>query len=216
MRDELFDILVRAIVLVTAIPVHEAAHAFVADRLGDPTARAMGRMSLNPVRHFDLLGSVSLLLIGIGWAKPVPINARNFDHPRAGMAISAAAGPAANLLMALLTMILAKAALFAGAGSRAAAVLYIVLLNMCLINISLAIFNLMPFPPFDGSRIYSAFLPQKLYFGVMKYEKYILIAVLALLWLGVLDGPLGFLNNALFRGLDVLTGWVDLLFGLGR
>ena len=216
MRDELFDILVRAIVLVTAIPVHEAAHAFVADRLGDPTARAMGRMSLNPVRHFDLFGSVSLLLVGIGWAKPVPINARNFDHPRAGMAISAAAGPAANLVMALLTMILAKVALFAGAGGRVSAVLYVVLLNMCLINISLAIFNLMPFPPFDGSRIYSAFLPQRLYFGVMRYEQYILIAVLALLWLGVLDGPLGFLNHALFSGLDAVTGWVDLLFGLAR
>lgn len=216
MRDELFDILVRAIVLVTAIPVHEAAHAFVADRLGDPTARAMGRMSLNPVRHFDLFGSVSLLLVGIGWAKPVPINARNFDHPRAGMAISAAAGPAANLVMALLTMILAKVALFAGAGGRVSAALYGVLLNMCLINISLAIFNLMPFPPFDGSRIYSAFLPQRLYFGVMRYEKYILIAVLALLWLGVLDGPLGFLNHALFSGLDAVTGWVDLLFGLAR
>lgn len=216
MRDELFDILVRAIVLVTAIPVHEAAHAFVADRLGDPTARAMGRMSLNPVRHFDLFGSVSLLLVGIGWAKPVPINARNFDHPRAGMAISAAAGPAANLVMALLTMILAKVALFAGAGGRVSAVLYVVLLNMCLINISLAIFNLMPFPPFDGSRIYSAFLPQRLYFGVMRYEKYILIAVLALLWLGVLDGPLGFLNHALFSGLDAVTGWVDQLFGLAR
>lgn len=216
MRDELFDILVRAIVLVTAIPVHEAAHAFVADRLGDPTARAMGRMSLNPVRHFDLFGSVSLLLVGIGWAKPVPINARNFDHPRAGMAISAAAGPAANLVMALLTMILAKVALFAGAGGRVSAVLHVVLLNMCLINISLAIFNLMPFPPFDGSRIYSAFLPQRLYFGVMRYEKYILIAVLALLWLGVLDGPLGFLNHALFSGLDAVTGWVDLLFGLAR
>ena len=216
MRDELFDILVRAIVLVTAIPVHEAAHAFVADRLGDPTARAMGRMSLNPVRHFDLFGSVSLLLVGIGWAKPVPINARNCDHPRAGMAISAAAGPAANLVMALLTMILAKVALFAGAGGRVSAVLYVVLLNMCLINISLAIFNLMPFPPFDGSRIYSAFLPQRLYFGVMRYEKYILIAVLALLWLGVLDGPLGFLNHALFSGLDAVTGWVDLLFGLAR
>ena len=92
--------------------------------------------------------------------------------------------------------------------------LYVVLLNMCLINISLAIFNLMPFPPFDGSRIYSAFLPQRLYFGVMRYEKYILIAVLALLWLGVLDGPLGFLNHALFSGLDAVTGWVDLLLSL--
>ena len=113
-------------------------------------------------------------------------------------------------------MILAKVALFAGAGGRVSAVLYVVLLNMCLINISLAIFNLMPFPPFDGSRIYSAFLPQRLYFGVMRYEKYILIAVLALLWLGVLDGPLGFLNHALFSGLDAVTGWVDLLFGLAR
>ncbi len=176
----------------------------------------MGRMSLNPVRHFDLFGSVCLLAGRHRLGKARADRPRNFDHPRAGMAISAAAGPVSNLVMALLALILAKVAAVCGRGRPRVGLLYLVLLNMCLINISLAIFNLMPFPPFDGSRIYSAFLPQGLYFGVMRYEKYILIAVLALLWLGVLDGPLEFLNHALFSGLDAVTGWVDLLFGLAR
>ena len=215
MRLDLTDLLIRLIVLLTAIPVHEAAHAFVADRLGDPTARAMGRLSLNPMRHFDLLGSVCLLLVGIGWAKPVPIDPRNFRHPRSGMAISAAAGPLSNLLLALIAMIVSKLVFVFGAGTIAFWV-FAFFMGVCQINISLAIFNLMPFPPFDGSRIYSAFLPQKAYFGVMRYEKYLFIAVLALLWLGVFDAPLRVVNQFVFSGLDFLTGWIDLIFVLIR
>ncbi|MEG2193145.1 MAG: site-2 protease family protein, partial [Oscillospiraceae bacterium] len=100
MRFDFFDIIVRAIVLLTTIPVHEAAHAYVADRLGDPTARYQGRLTLNPMAHFDLIGSMAMIFTGIGWAKPVPINPRNFDEPKKGMAISAAAGPISNLLLA--------------------------------------------------------------------------------------------------------------------
>jgi len=210
---ELFQLGSRAIVLLTAIPVHEAAHALVAWRLGDPTAKDAGRLSLNPARHFDLFGSVCLLAVGIGWAKPVPIDARRFRHPRAGMALSAAAGPLSNFLMALLAMLAAKIVYYAGGGAGWAQTAANVLLAVCIINISLGIFNLLPLPPFDGSRIYSVFLPERFYFGIMRYERYILFAVLALLWLGVLDRPLGFLNNAVFTGLDWLTTPVDLLAG---
>ncbi|MDK2813340.1 MAG: hypothetical protein PWQ08_595 [Clostridiales bacterium] len=213
-----YIILARALALIIVIPVHEASHALVAYRLGDPTARNMGRLSLNPIRHFDLMGSISLLIIGIGWAKPVPIDARNFKNPRAGMALSAAAGPLSNMLLAFIAMVLMKLMLFSGfrQSSAAASYAYQVVVYICILNIALGIFNMMPFPPFDGSRIYSAFLPEKLYFGVMRYERYVFFAVLALLVLGVLDAPLQYLNNAVFNGLNFLTGWIDLLFQLAR
>lgn len=213
-----YIILARALALIIVIPVHEASHALVAYRLGDPTARNMGRLSLNPIRHFDLMGSISLLIIGIGWAKPVPIDARNFKNPRAGMALSAAAGPLSNLLLAFIAMVLMKLMLFSGfqQSSSVAAYVYQIVEYICILNIALGIFNMMPFPPFDGSRIYSAFLPEKLYFGVMRYERYVFFAVLALLVFGVLDAPLQYLNNAVFDGLNFLTGWIDLLFQLAR
>ena len=213
-----YILLARALALIIVIPVHEASHALVAYWLGDSTARNMGRLSLNPIRHFDLMGSISLLIIGIGWAKPVPIDARNFKNPRAGMAISAAAGPVSNLLLAFIAMVLMKLMLFSGFRQSSAAALYAyqIVGYICILNIALGIFNMMPFPPFDGSRIYSAFLPEKLYFGVMRYERYVFFAVLALLVFGVLDAPLQYLNNAVFDGLNFLTGWIDLLFQLAR
>lgn len=212
MRLNPMDLLTRLIVLLTAIPVHEAAHAFVADRLGDPTARAMGRLSLNPMRHFDLLGSFCLLVAGVGWAKPVPIDPRNFRHPRSGMALSAAAGPISNLLLALLSLIASKV-IFFFIGLRGVSYgLLLFFSGACQINIALAIFNLMPFPPFDGSRIYSVFLPQRIYFGVMRYERYLFLAVMVLLLLGVFDAPLQAINQLVFTGLDFLTRWLDLFF----
>ena len=113
---DLFEILVRAIVLLTAIPVHEAAHAYVADRLGDHTARYQGRLTLNPMAHFDPVGSMAMILTGIGWAKPVPINPLNFKDTKKGMAISAAAGPISNLIVAVISLVVAKILLYAGYG----------------------------------------------------------------------------------------------------
>ena len=106
--SSLFDIVVRAIVLLTTIPVHEAAHALAAEKMGDDTPRRAGRLTLNPLAHFDLLGTFSLLFLGIGWAKPVPINPSRFKNPKRGMALSAAAGPLSNLAMAWLALIPAK------------------------------------------------------------------------------------------------------------
>lgn len=210
MRDQLFGILVRVIVLMTTIPVHEAAHALAAKKLGDDTAARAGRLTLNPLAHFDLVGSVCLLAFGIGWAKPVPINPANFKNPKRGMALSSAAGPASNLLMALITLILAKLCYYLPM-TTVTDTLYIIFINMCVLNIALGIFNLMPIPPFDGGRIFGLFLPQRLYFNAMKYERYVLLAVLALLWLGVLDAPLHYLNTTLLSFLDFITGWVDAI-----
>ena len=211
---DFFDIIVRAIVLLTAIPVHEAAHAYVADKLGDPTARYMGRLTINPMAHFDLMGSVAMILFGIGWAKPVPINPRNFKDQKKGMAISAAAGPVSNIIVAAISLALAKLLLYISYVSGANTVLstlFTIFRSMCFINISLAIFNLIPIPPFDGSRIFNYFLPDKFYFKIMEYERYIFLALFVVLFTGILDLPLSFLSGLIFNAVDKLTMFVDII-----
>ena len=212
---DLYTILVRAIVLFTTIPVHEAAHAWIADQLGDPTGRYRGRLTLNPMAHFDLMGSLALIVTGLGWAKPVPVNPMNFDDRKKGMAITAAAGPVSNLVLAAISLVVAKVVLYTGYLTGFGAVtgtLYTVFSTMCSINISLAIFNLMPFPPFDGSRIFNYFLSDKVYFRIMEYEQYIFIGVFVLLYLGVFDLPLGILNGVVYNMLNKLTFFVDTIF----
>ena len=212
-----FTLIVRAIVFIVTIPVHEAAHAYVADRLGDPTARYRGRLTLNPAAHFDLMGCISMLLFGIGWAKPVPINPMNFENRKKGMAISAAAGPLSNIVLATVSLVLAKLIIYASALTGFGVVistLYTILITMCSINISLAIFNLLPIPPFDGSRIFNYFLGDRFYFKIMEYEQYIFWGLFILLYIGILDGPLSFLNGVLFTVIDKATFFVDILFGV--
>lgn len=215
-----FTLMVRAIVLLTAIPVHEAAHAYMADKLGDPTARYKGRLTLNPLAHFDLIGSMALLFTGIGWAKPVPINPINFDDSKKGMALSAAAGPISNLVMAAISLIITKIIAYTGGYSMiygygtVTGNLYMIFSTMCSINISLAIFNLMPFPPFDGSRIFNYFLSDRVYFKIMEYERYIFLGIFLLLYMGVFDGPLSFLSGLVYIALDKRTFFVDAFFHL--
>ncbi len=214
--DFLLKLISRLVILFTAIPVHESAHALVSYWLGDPTAKRMGRLSLNPFRHFDVVGTVCLLAAGIGWAKPVPIDPRYYKNRRAGMALSAFAGPFSNVLMAYMAMCLYKVVLYAayGSGSTVAEYAAIVLYYMIIINVYLAIFNLMPFPPFDGSRIFTAFLPEKLYFGLMRYERYIFFAVFALLmFTSVFDRPLQIATDAVLSLLNKSTGLIDLIAG---
>ena len=147
--------LIRALVALVAIPFHEAGHALAAWLLGDPTAKREGRLSLNPFAHFDLLGTLCMVFAGVGWAKPVSTNPRNFKNPKWGMALTALAGPAANILLVV--------------------------------------------------------LPQRVYFGLMKYERYIMIALLAAVWFGALDTPLYYLNNAVWSLLSAGTGYIDKL-----
>lgn len=211
---DFFDIIVRAIVLLTAIPVHEAAHAYVADKLGDPTAKYMGRLTLNPTAHFDLMGSVAMILFGIGWAKPVPINPRNFKDQKKGMAISAAAGPISNVIVAAISLAVAKLLMyisFAAGTNTVISTLFTIFRSMCYINISLAIFNLIPVPPFDGSRIFNYFLPDKFYFKIMEYERYIFLILFAVLFTGILDWPISFLSGLIFNAVDKLTFFIDII-----
>lgn len=201
-----FQMMVSLIVAFTALPVHEAAHAYVASKLGDDTAKYQGRLTLNPFVHLDLLGTVSLALFGFGWAKPVPINPRNFKNPKLGMMLSSLAGPVSNILLALVLMIVYKVTspfLYTSTayGSNFVTIIYI----MVMLNTYLAVFNLLPIPPLDGSRLLTYFLPAKYYFQIMQYERYIWIGLIVLLYTGVLSGPLMWLSSLLIGLLDKMT-----------
>ena len=185
------------VVVFLVLPVHEAAHAWAASKMGDKTAKNQGRLTLNPFAHIDYIGAILLVVVGFGWAKPVSINPRNFKNPKAGMALSALAGPASNILVALILAFPLQAYIKFAPGSNSIHFLALLAQFLFLINIRLAVFNLIPIPPLDGSKILGALLPSKYYFKMMQYERYISIVLIALLLLGWLDIPLNFLSGLL-------------------
>ena len=210
----LYILIIRLIVALTALPVHECAHAYAAMRMGDHTAERQGRLTLNPFAHFDPIGTTAIILFGFGWAKPVPINPLNFNNPKKGMMLSALAGPLSNIGLAFLSMVFYKLVpllSYIGVGVSFVSTLSTFFYYAMTINISLGVFNLIPIPPLDGSRIATYFLPQRTYFKIMQYESYILIAFFLILWLGVLDMPIAFVDGLVTKGLDFITLPVDWL-----
>ena len=193
-------------VIMLTLPIHEWAHAFTAVKLGDPTPRFQGRLSLNPFAHIDWLGAACILLFGWGWAKPVQLNAGYFKKPKIGMAITAFAGPVSNIVVAFLSLVLFEVISHIFGIFGIAYYICLFFYYLAQINISLAVFNLIPIPPLDGSRLLAAFLPNKQYYTLMRYERYLFFAVLALIWLGVLDIPISFLSGKLMSGLSFLAG----------
>lgn len=210
------------VIMLVAFPLHECAHGWMAMLLGDKTAEESGRLTLNPIAHIDPMGALAMLLFGIGWAKPVPVNpARcNKVKPKAAMALTAMAGPLSNLLLAFIVEIIYKVVLYSNAeilltGKESMYLYLVIALNQIIyLNIYLAIFNLLPVPPFDGSRLFLAFLPTKLYFKVMRYERVIMIVIMVLLFLGVFSIPLRFLTSYISMGMDYITGFVEFFMGV--
>ena len=196
-----------AVIFIT-LPVHEFAHGFAATKLGDPTPRYQGRLTLNPFAHIDYIGALCILLFGFGWAKPVQVNARNFKNQKGGMAITAFAGPLSNLVFALICLFFVNGILkvYIATELTLLAYLYSFFFYIVQINISLAVFNLIPVPPLDGSRILFAFLPSKYYFGFMRYERYITIGLFALIYTGVLDAPLYYATSVIYNVLQTIAG----------
>ena len=227
-RQAIIDILLVIPTVLIALSFHEAAHAFIAYKMGDRTAYNLGRVTLNPARHLDPIGCVFMLLFGYGWAKPVPINPRNFRNPKYGMAYTAIAGPVSNLLLGIfgvlmyvVTMYIAKASsvmLFVEHYSyyqltenETLCNVFLVIMRFFqyfgLMNFVLAVFNMLPIPPFDGSRFFSLFLPEKYYFEIMRYERYSMLIVLGISFVcsRVFDfSPFGWAGEKLW----------DLLYGL--
>lgn len=206
--ERITEILINGIILLIAFPIHECAHALVAKWLGDDTAEKQGRITLNPIKHLDLWGTILMLFAGFGWAKPVPIDPNNFKNRKLGMALSSLAGPASNLIIAYIAIILSKILLYTETSEE----LSIICINAMLINVGLAVFNLIPVPPLDGSRILLLILPEKLYFKIMKYENIIFIILFAVIWLGLLETPLAFLQVKAIEIMRFLSLWVDKLF----
>ena len=191
-REAIISLLLKIPVILISLSTHEAAHGYIAYKMGDPTAYNLGRVTLNPLKHIDPMGSLCMLIFGYGWAKPVPINARYFRKPKYGMAFTAIAGPISNILIGIIGAIFYSVTLFLFSvfasdilTNEMLTNILSVLLNffyyLGFMNFVLAVFNLIPIPPFDGSRFFSLFLPEKIYFSMMKYERYIMIGILVLM-----------------------------------
>ena len=197
------ELLSRTLAVLLCLTVHETCHGLAAWRLGDPTARRMRRLSLNPLHHIDWLGLLCMLLFGFGWAKPVPVDMRYFKNPKRGMALTALAGPASNLLLTVLCLFgvrLMLDTMMLGAMATGFAVwLFNFLLSLALLSVGLGLFNLIPIPPLDGSKVLFALLPDRAYAQLMRYERYGMLALIALVALGVGDSFLSGAILAVFR-----------------
>ncbi len=219
---EIVALLLSIPAVLIALTVHECAHGLVAWRLGDPTARSLGRLSLNPLKHIDPLGLISMILFRFGWAKPVPINTRYFKKPRRDMALTALAGPASNFLLSffsaflyvLLLLLLGRIPGLATAPRTVVlfvqyTVQFVYLLHF--VNLTLGLFNCIPVPPLDGSRFLLPLLPKRAHFFVIRYERYFSLALILLLVFGVVNGLLLAAANAVSSGMLSLF---YLIFGL--
>ena len=185
---------ISALAALLCICVHESAHALAALWLGDPTGKNMGRISLNPLHHVDLVGLVMLAVVHVGWAKPVRIDPRYFKHPKAGMAITALAGPVSNFLLAFVTGFLASLCYFGYVQHPASKALYYLVdffYYATLLSCGLGLFNLIPISPLDGSKVLYSFLPERAYWKLMQYERYGMFLLIALVMLGAFNGILG-------------------------
>lgn len=213
MNETVLDYMIKALVLFTAVPVHECAHAWAAEKMGDDTGRKQGRITLNPFAHLTLWGSLMMILVGFGWGRPVSVDPRNFKDPKKGMVLTSLAGPASNFIMAFLAMIVYKVLVFLSINDESTIMINIAIVFklVAFINISLAVFNFLPIPPLDGSKIFNSILPEKLYFSIMKYEHFIFIGLIILLYSGLLDTPLEFLRQKVYELMDILTRWVDII-----
>lgn len=214
MQSALYLLVIRLIVALIALPIHECAHGYAAYRMGDYTAKRQGRLTLNPLAHFDPIGTIAIILFGFGWAKPVPINPLNFENPKKGMMISSLAGPMSNIGLAFISMVLYKLSylpVYMGASGAFISTVQTFLLYMITINITLGVFNLIPIPPLDGSRIATYFLPQHIYFKIMQYENIIFIGLMVALWFGILDGPISFVSSSVTGIIDFITRPIDWL-----
>ena len=200
----------RLFVIFCTMPIHEYAHALIATKLGDQTPRLSGRLTLNPMAHISPLGALMIVLCGFGYAKPVSVNPRNFKDSKKGMALTAIAGPISNLIMGFLFVFFSEL-FYSLEPSLLTSSFYYFFYFAAVVNVNLAVFNLLPIPPLDGSRILQLLIPAKYYYKFLEYERYIVIVVFILILTGVLTKPLSLISS-LF--LNLFEKIASLPFGL--
>lgn len=211
----LLSLLLSIIPSVVCITLHELSHGLVAYRLGDDTAKRAGRLSLNPLKHLDIMGLLMLVVFHVGWAKPVPVNMFRFRNPKRGMAVTALAGPVSNVLSALVAMFL-YGVLFIPLGFSNVGSYFLTMIELtAYISLGLAVFNLLPISPLDGSKVLFSVMRDESYYKLMRYEKFGSLILVALVATGVLGKPLSAAIDWLFNAmLPIAQGGCDLVFYL--
>ena len=208
----------KVVIVFLILPIHEFAHAWAAHKMGDDTAAYMGRLTLNPLSHIDPIGAVCLVLTGFGWAKPVPINPTKFRKPRFGTSVTAAAGPLSNLIVAFIALVvyrvLACTEFIAQGGDMTYFLMYM-LSFFVQVNIGLAIFNLIPIPPLDGSKIVQYFTSAKFDRMMAQYSQYISIGFMIIVLSGILSRPLGWIDGKILDFFWFITSFIPSLMGVG-
>ena len=201
----LLSLLGRVAGVFLCLTVHETCHGLAACALGDPTAKRMHRLSLNPLHHIDWLGLSMMLLAGFGWAKPVPVDMRYFKKPKTGMALTALAGPVSSFLLALALLFTASLLAAFAPVNGVVVGLFSFCANTAVLSIGLGLFNLVPIPPLDGSKVLFSLLPERAYYTLMRYERYGMAVLLLLVWL---DVGSSYLSNAIY----IVYQWMAGLF----
>ncbi|MBR6107358.1 MAG: site-2 protease family protein [Oscillospiraceae bacterium] len=228
-QKTLIELLAHLVIIFLILPLHEMAHAWTAYKLGDDTASIQGRMTLNPIAHIDPFGALMLLFTGYGWAKPVPINPRRFDRKhsvRFGVAITALAGPVSNLLAAFIGMIVYRFYFMSNffvsgwaqyrmndEAMNPAVLLFYFLQFFITVNIGLALFNLIPIPPLDGSKIVSYFTPAKFDRWFIDNQQIVMIVFMIVVFSGILQTPLSWMSDQIWRLFIFMTDWVPKIAG---
>lgn len=206
----LLDIALSVLPALICITLHECAHGWAAYRLGDDTAKRMGRLTINPLKHIDIIGLAMMVLFRFGWAKPVPVDMRKFKNPKRDMAVTAAAGPLMNVILCLAALFL-YGLTAPGAFYRGGALYYLNegLYLTAYLSLALALFNIIPIPPLDGSKVLYSFISDRAYMQLMRYERYGMIALLALIVLSDQSGldPLSRATGWVFEKLFVFADW---------
>ncbi len=215
--SNLLSIIINVPITLIALTFHELAHGWVSTKLGDPTPRIQGRMTLNPMAHLDVLGTILMVLTGFGWAKPVEINPMYYKDRKKGMAIVGLAGPLANLILAVLGTVIwllpyviadALGAVLPGwVGSTFGTFMYLFIIR----NLCFMVFNLIPIPPLDGSRIIGMFLSNQAYYTLMSYERYSMLIIMLLSITGMFGGIIGTGVDVMFR---LIFNGITTLFGM--
>lgn len=209
--------LLSAVAVLLCLTVHEVSHGLAAFALGDPTAKRQNRLSLNPLRHLDVFGTLMMLVAGFGWAKPVPVDMRYFRHPKSGMAVTALAGPVSNFLLAYLAL-LARAVLLPFYLQGGGTILFLIVdftETLAILSVGLGVFNLIPIPPLDGSKVLEGVLPDRIYYTILRYERIGMLLLMVVLFSGVADKPLWAVRSWVVNTMAEGTVWLfELVYTL--